>query len=157
MQERYWPQKPYYDGKIMDFQLPWWEQMYPNFHPSELASYNDKVLALVAALDALQAMRTEFGFLFKINSAYRSAEHNKAEGGRPRSMHLFGHAYDISLSNGKRPGDLGFIAYDGCKLEALARKHGFNGIGRYAPDYEAGKVGFLHVDMRNRAATWGAW
>ncbi len=158
---KYWPKQAYYEGKGADFAaMPWWRERYPNFKPSELTSYNDELLILVASLDALQAMRTEFGQPFIVNSAYRNLVHNADVNGSPGSMHPRGHAKDISLHNGIALGEPGFQAYDERELERLARKHGFNGIGRYRRDFSnpaEPRYGFIHMDMRERAATWGRW
>ena len=156
-QKLYWPKKAYYRGMASDFDMPWWPVRYPNFKPSEIAADDGSILILAEALDALQAMRAEFGAPFIINSAYRTPEQNRRAGSKETSMHRRGHAFDIALHNGMLPGHPGFTAYDGEALEKLARKHGFNGIGRYPADYDRGLRGFLHIDMRNRTATWGCW
>ena len=154
MSEKYWQTEAYYDGHVSQFNLPWWAERYPNFTAGEFTSYRGEVLLLSKGLDALQAIRTELGLPLFVNSAYRTAAHNRHVGGGKRSMHLFGHAFDVSLANGKQTGEPGFMIYDGEELERLARKYGFNGIGRYPTNLEAGHRGFIHMDMRNRAATW---
>lgn len=156
-QTRYWPKRAYYHGMAASFAMPWWPERYPNFRPEEFAADDGSLLILVEAADALQAMRTEFGAPLILNSAYRTFEQNRRAGSTDTSMHPRGHAFDIALHNGRWPGDPKFIAYDGRALEALARKHGFNGIGRYQADYDRGKRGFIHTDKRNRAASWGSW
>ena len=52
---------------------------------------------LIAKLDAL---RDACGFVFHINSAYRTADHNKKVGGVPGSAHELGQAVDISTVTG---------------------------------------------------------
>jgi uncharacterized protein YcbK (DUF882 family) len=156
-QTLYWPKKAYYQGMASDFDMPWWPVRYPNFRPGEVAADDGSILILAEALDALQAIRTEFGMPFILNSSYRTAAQNRAAGSKETSMHRRGHAFDIGLHNGLQPGHPRFAAYDGRELEHLARKHGFNGIGRYVSDYDSGRRGFIHIDMRNRSASWGSW
>ena len=71
------------------------------------------------------------GVPFKINSGYRSAQKNKAEGGKPDSSHLTGYAADIDLPNtsGSR---MRF------QIVNSLIKAGFNRIGI--------ANGFIHVD-----------
>jgi hypothetical protein len=133
--------------RVASINIADWRRAYPNFHPIELASGPDGespserlVMLYVPALDALQAMRTEVGRPFTITSAYRTWAHNKAEGGGKRSRHLAGAAFDIA-----RPA---FAGLTDAQIEALARKHGFNGIGLYRT--------FVHVDYRARPAKWVA-
>tara|TARA_B100000678_G_scaffold258309_1_gene237792 strand:- start:4798 stop:5265 length:468 start_codon:yes stop_codon:yes gene_type:complete len=145
----YWPDKEYIVGNATELDTPDWRERWSNFSPYELADDQGYVIVLVAALDALQALRAEIGLPFNINSAYRNSEHNKRVGGGVRSMHLFGHAFDVSLR--VKDG----VFHSGAELEKLVRKHGFNGIGRYPTNLAEGKNGFIHIDMRSRAAAWG--
>jgi hypothetical protein len=150
--------KAYYDGPASDFHMPWWPKCYPNFKPEEFADEDGYVFILVDLVDALQAARTEYGHPFILGSATRTKAQNSRAGGARRSSHLFGEAIDIGLHNGLQPGHPRFAAYDGRKLEALLKRHGFRGIGRYQFDYDKGRRGHIHVDMRpTRPATWGSW
>ena len=65
---------------------------------------------------------------FKINSAYRTEEHNKSIGGSPNSSHIKGLAVDISAKDSRTRFKV---------LEALI-KVGFNRIGVAST--------FIHVD-----------
>ena len=121
-----------------------WQNRWPNFAPSELASWGGELKVDTRALDGLQAVRTELGLPMHVTSAYRNEAHNRHVNGAPRSRHKEGRAFDIGL-RGAKPGTR--QAY-GDRIEALARKHGAKGIGRYNS--------FIHVDWRpaNRVAKW---
>jgi uncharacterized protein YcbK (DUF882 family) len=82
-------------------------------------------------LKKLDAARTIANVPFKINSGFRTAAKNKAEGGKPDSAHLTGNAADIDLPNtgGSR---LRFV------VVAALIQAGFNRIGI--------ANGFIHVD-----------
>jgi uncharacterized protein YcbK (DUF882 family) len=79
-------------------------------------------------LSKLDDARELAGIPFKINSAYRTPEHNAKVGGKPNSSHLKGLAVDISATDSRSR----FIV-----LEALMRV-GFNRIGV--------AKSFIHVD-----------
>jgi len=79
-------------------------------------------------LSKLDEAREIANIPFKINSAYRSKEHNANIGGKPNSSHLKGLAVDISVTDSRSR----FIV-----LEALI-KVGFNRIGIADT--------FIHVD-----------
>jgi len=80
-------------------------------------------------LTALDEARELAGIPFKINSAYRTPEHNAKIGGKPNSSHLKGLAVDISVTNSRQR----FIV-----LNALISV-GFNRIGIADT--------FIHVDL----------
>lgn len=110
-----------------------WKREFPNFTPYELRSKdNGMVMVYVPALCALQRVRDRLGRTMIINSAFRTASHNAAVKGSPKSQHLIGRAFDIKLSRGIQEGPL---------IEKLAREEGFTGIGRYKS--------FIHIDMRS--------
>ena len=52
-------------------------------------------------LQKLDNARGIAGIPFKINSGYRSREHNEKVGGKPKSSHLVGKAVDIAYSNSR--------------------------------------------------------
>lgn len=116
---------------------------WPNFTPREMACKGDNSLLIdFDAMEKLQALRQAVGLPFVIHSAYRSPAHNTAVGGAPRSRHLIAVAFDIRMQG-----------HDPHEFEAMARYHGFNGIGRYPKS----ETPFLHIDARpkSEAATWG--
>lgn len=87
------------------------------------------------SLDLLQRSREISGKPYKINSAHRCVEHNKAVGGMPSSMHLK-IAFDVSLKgHGKKP-----------LLQAL-HDGGFTTFGMYAS--------FIHTDIRDYKKWYG--
>jgi len=76
----------------------------------------------------LQAIRDKTGRPIHINSAYRTAAHNKEVGGHANSRHMFGMAADI-VSEHFEPEEIAEIAN---KLQA-------GGVGKYKT--------FTHVDV----------
>lgn len=146
MSKYYWPEETYIEGRAFKLNSLAWMNAFPNFSPAELADEDGKVKILKTALINLQLLRLEFGAPLRINSAYRSPAHNARVGGGESSLHIHGHAFDISLFNPR--GGL----HSGPRLEALARKYKFNGIGRYP---KSDRAGWIHIDMRDRGATWG--
>ena len=111
---------------------------WPNFSPAEIACRGTGQLKLnPEALDRLQALRDALGKPLIVLSAYRSHEHNRAVGGAPRSKHMDGTAFDISMAN-----------HDPAAFEAAARAVGFLGFGFYP------RSGFMHIDL-GPARSWG--
>lgn len=107
-----------------------------NFRPEELACKGTGRLALhPAAMDKLQALRDAIGKPMRINSAYRSPEHNRAVGGAPASKHMLGIAFDVSMAG-----------HDRAAFKRHAERLGFNGIGDY--------LNFVHIDTRPERARW---
>lgn len=114
---------------------PW-----PNFTPAEMASGDGKPFPVSSrpardAMDALQALRTDLGFPFRITSAFRSDEWNAKIGGAENSMHLQGIAFDIACA-----GDQAFT------IASVAASYGFRGIG--VAQKGATSSRFIHLDMR---------
>lgn len=117
-------------------QVPPSEWRWPNFTPKEISCRGSgSILIAPEALDKLQALRRAIGKPLVINSAYRSPSYNAKVGGSPKSKHLLGIAFDISLQG-----------YDRYELTRLAEEVGFMGIGQY--DH------FIHVDAREAPARW---
>ena len=88
-------------------------------------------------VDVLQKVRDHFGKAVTINSAFRTASHNKKVGGATYSQHCYGKAADIKVS-GVSPSIV--AAY----VETLMPNTG--GIGRYST--------FTHVDVRATKSRW---
>lgn len=101
---------------------PWWR--WPNFTPYELRDRDNETLRFVPAfLDALQALRTEFGDFMPVTSAGRNPEHN-ARVSSTKALdgpHVRGLATDVGIYNpGKR------------RLASLATlEAGWTGVGIY--------------------------
>ena len=83
----------------------------------------------------LQKIRDHFGKSVRINSAYRTAAHNKSVGGSPNSQHLQGKAADIAIA-GISP----------LAVAQYAEHIGMGGIGLYDS--------FTHVDSRDNKSKW---
>ena len=96
---------------------------------------SDKVLIDSDLVSILQKIRDYFNAPITINSAYRTASHNRAVGGASKSQHLYGTAADIVVQ-GVSP-----------KLVAQYAEYiGANGIGWYKS--------FTHVDVRTTKVRW---
>jgi len=103
--------------------------------PDKADSYNMIQVRPMFALDALRGLLERS---MRINSGYRTEQHNKAVGGAPRSQHLDGNAFDVST--------VGWTKEQRRDLILYARKLGFTGIG-------IAKT-FIHIDMAERTAAW---
>ena len=103
--------------------------------PSELLT---NVLELA---ENLQVLRDFVGVPIRINSAYRSLQHNSKIGGSTNSQHLFGKAADIVVK-GKTPSQVATMI----KLLILEGKMKQGGIGVYD--------NFTHYDIRGHKARW---
>lgn len=111
---------------------------WPNFSPEEIACRGDGTIRVnEAALDRLQALRDRLARPIIVHSAYRSPDYNRKVGGAPRSQHLLGAAFDISMAN-----------HDPHAFEAAAREAGFTGFGFYP------RQNFMHIDI-GPVRQWG--
>ena len=109
---------------------------WPNFKPREIACKgNGAILINEQAMDMLQTARDIADKPFYITSAFRDEYYNAMVGGVPRSYHLEGRAFDISLRNFTKP-----------ELQHILRKAGFTGFGL---NYGT----FLHAD-NGRKRQW---
>lgn len=115
---------------------------WPNFTPKELACKGTGELMIdEAAMDKLQALRTRIGRPMVVNSAYRSAAHNRNVGGAKSSQHLLARAFDVRMT-GHVPAD----------FQAAAKAVGFTGFGHYP------KQNFMHIDIASpRRWNDGSW
>lgn len=96
------------------------------------------VIGFHETMNMLQAVRDEEQRPLVLTSMYRTRKENTRVGGGSKSQHLIGRASDIVVAD-----------RNAAEFEALLRKHGATGIGRYA------KRGFIHADTRTgRPATW---
>lgn len=116
----------------------------PGFKLGEFASRCgcDQVLVHPWLLDGLEALRSEFGKVVRINSAYRTVRHNKAVGGRQTgenrsggSKHLYGLAADVDV-----------LTVSPDAVASWAEAMGFGGVGRYNT--------FTHIDVWGINRRW---
>lgn len=89
----------------------------------------------------LEIIRAHFNAPIKINSSYRSPEHNKAVGGSKNSQHLLGKAADI-IVKGVSPDEVA-DAIDFLIATGMIKE---GGVGRYNT--------FTHYDIRGERARW---
>lgn len=103
--------------------------------PDELKGNRDELAA------NLQILRNFIGKPIKINSSYRTPEHNKSIGGASRSQHVQSKAADIAIK-GLTPKQV----YD--TIEELQKdgKMKQGGLGLYNT--------FVHYDIRGTKARW---
>jgi uncharacterized protein YcbK (DUF882 family) len=90
-------------------------------------------------LDWIERVRNHYGFPMKITSACRCADHNKTEGGKIDSPHLYGLAIDVKI----------FSSTLRAKLLKVAYSNNVIGVG-VSP-------GFIHLDMRAHVAGDRCW
>ena len=107
----------------------------PHFSLGEFASKDgaDKVLYSTELLALLEILRGE-AFTVQLNSAYRSASHNRAVGGASNSQHIYGRGADIQLKYKGEPLDARYVC---CRCQSL----GFPGVAYISSTS-------VHVDAR---------
>lgn len=91
--------------------------------------------------DSLQVLRDFLGEPIRINSAYRSPEHNKAIGGVKSSQHILGKAADIKVKDIETK-DL-YLIIDSLIVDGKMKQ---GGLGLYDT--------FVHYDIRGSKARW---
>lgn len=119
----------------------------PNFSIWEFASKDgapfplEVIRNLKKLADNLEVIRAEIGKPIKINSGYRSPEHNAKVGGVKDSLHLTGKASDIVVSR-MNSFELGQV------IERLIQQGKIKqgGLGIYP--------NFVHYDIRGIKARW---
>ncbi|MEM6943980.1 MAG: D-Ala-D-Ala carboxypeptidase family metallohydrolase [Pseudomonadota bacterium] len=112
---------------------------WPSFTPAEMACRGTGMMKInPEAMDKLQLLRDVLGKPLIVNSAYRSPEHNARIGGAPKSKHMEGIAFDISMAN-----------HDPHIFQQRATEVGFQAIGTYP------NSNFIHIDDRGSVARWG--
>lgn len=107
----------------------------PHINLGEFASKDgaDKVLYSTELLALLETLRGEV-FTVQLNSAYRTAAHNRAVGGASSSQHIYGTAADIQLKYKGEPLDARYVC---CRCQSL----GFAGVAYISSTS-------VHVDAR---------
>ena len=75
-----------------------------HFTPKELGIGDEISWDAIAAMkelvgNILEPLRLKYGKAIKVNSGWRSVEHNAVVGGAPNSQHLFGEAADITAGS----------------------------------------------------------
>ena len=118
-----------------------------NFTLEEFASHdgsemsNDVYYNIVKLAQQLQYLREYTGKPIRINSGYRSPEHNKKIGGVKTSQHLLGKAADITIK-GLEPKLVHEIIEDLIDKGDMLQ----GGLGLYDS--------FVHYDIRKTKARW---
>ena len=112
------------------------------FKSRDGAPMPDDVLTNIKELASnLQVLRDFLGEPIRINSAYRSPEHNKAIGGVKNSQHILGRAADIKVKEIETK-DL-YLIIDSLILDGKMKD---GGLGLYDT--------FVHYDVRGSKARW---
>lgn len=114
----------------------------PHFTAGEWQSKDgaDKVLYSTELLALLEMLRGEV-FTVQLNSAYRTAAHNRAVGGASSSQHIYGTAADIQLKYKGEPLDARYVC---CRCQSL----GFAGVAYISSTS-------VHVDARTNGTYRG--
>lgn len=118
-----------------------------NFNKSEFDSKDgsempeDVLENVVKLANQLQYVRDYLNKPIKVNSGYRSAEHNKSIGGAKNSQHILGKAADITVK-GIPTTTLYFLIEDIISKGEILQ----GGLGLYNT--------FVHYDIRKTKARW---
>lgn len=121
--------------------------MTENFNLMEFASKDgadfpqEVIKNLYELAKNLEVIRAFYNKPIKVNSGYRSPQHNKNVGGSPKSQHVLGKAADIVI-DGITPKELA----QGIKVLIENNKISEGGIGIYDT--------FTHYDIRGTKARW---
>ena len=117
-----------------------------NFHVREFKCKDgsDPIFIDDELVTLLQKIRDHFGKAVNINSAFRTAAHNKNVKGATYSQHCYGKAADIRVQ--------------GVSVEAVADYaetllKDTGGIGRY-PAKKGRPAGWVHADVREVKSRW---
>ena len=89
----------------------------------------------------LESIRTAWGKPMAINSGYRCPEWNRAVGGEPLSVHMFGLAADIGLGSREEVEDFVRVVKDTCDEMRIGYR-----------EYLARGETFVHLDKIGRAS-----
>lgn len=116
-------------------------QLSKNFRLSEFVCHDGTETVLIAPglVDRLQMLRSLAGKPVRIQSAYRSPEHNALIGGVENSRHILGEAADIKVDG-----------FSPLEVAHIAKYVGFTGIGIYIYNGQS----FVHVDVRPSKSYW---
>lgn len=88
-----------------------------------------------AFMDALQALRNQYGRPMPVTSGYRCPDHNvNISDSGPNGPHTTGKAVDVAVNRGRDAYDLVF----------MAMSHGFTGVGVSVKKGQANS--FIHLD-----------
>ena len=91
---------------------------------------------------ALEVIRKVVGKPLRINSGYRSPEHNAKVGGSKRSQHVKGRAVDLALPEGMGVDEFAMLIGNCMALGMIPE----GGLGRYRS--------WVHYDTRGKRARW---
>lgn len=118
-----------------------WQDVDPNdwpfthFSPKEMADrHSGELVICLEFMDWLARLRGDYGKPMRVNSAYRTRQHQRKLTGRDTGAHVDGQAVDVAVS--------GADAYE---LAKLAMERGAMGVGVFQAGPHAGR--YLHIDL----------
>lgn len=100
------------------------------------AEFNNPQAMNQNLVNMLDSLRDKLGLPIKVNSSYRTPDHNAEVGGVADSSHMQGNAVDVEVLPGN-------FVYD---LVAIAFQLGFYGIG--INKKTGTPTGFVHLEVR---------